>query len=147
MSESRHFSFTNHSLTFYSFAVHALVVSVIVHYLSYAKNHEWLIDWLIDWTVTQSSAKHVCLQQPKELQLGKFRIKKVNTADTGSDHARDLDTGRSRGNLTETFKVTTGQQQLTSEQFSLPQDFTLETSVWSSQHNVPDSTRLHITLM
>ena len=48
MSESRHFSFTNHSLTFYSFAVHALVVSVIVHYLSHAKNFDWLIDWLID---------------------------------------------------------------------------------------------------
>ena len=32
--------------TFYSFAVHAVVVSVIVHYLSHAKNHDWLIDWL-----------------------------------------------------------------------------------------------------
>ena len=33
-------SFTNHSPTFYSFAVHAVVVSVIVHYLSHAKNHD-----------------------------------------------------------------------------------------------------------
>jgi len=32
--------FTNHSLTFYSFAVHALVVSVIVYYLSHAKNYD-----------------------------------------------------------------------------------------------------------
>ena len=34
------FSFTNHSPTLYSFAVHAVVVSVIVHYLSHAKNHD-----------------------------------------------------------------------------------------------------------
>ena len=33
--------------TFYSFAVHALVVSVIVHYLSHGKNHDWLTDWSI----------------------------------------------------------------------------------------------------
>jgi len=42
-----HFSFTNHSPTFYSFAVHALMVSIIVHYSSDAKNHDWLIDWLM----------------------------------------------------------------------------------------------------